>query len=202
MTDNQVRIVYLIKKLRRKYEGDRKLNDQLSAIVWHSLPIVYPEWEYESKTINHAAELRKGKKRRTRKYLHTMYEVYQGDLHFITLTFNDEVLNSTNEKTRHRYVTAYLNSISRCYYGNVDYGSANEREHYHAVANLSASPLPEWKYGFWNVKSVRKSKKGLGDVNSIATYMNKLTNHANKLTTGRSFHSRYMVTDGEYELPF
>ena len=68
---------------------------------------------------------------------------------FLTLTFTDEVLNNTTEETRRRYVARFLKSISENYVGNIDYGSKNEREHYHAIVEGQDLDLTGWTYGFY-----------------------------------------------------
>lgn len=185
MTSRQVKIQYLLRKLRYKYKGDAKMNAEIDKIVWFSLPVVYPNFQEDSKIISKAINNRKVAKWRTKKYLNEMAESYD-HLFFVTLTFDDETLNNTSEQTRHRYVSKYLKENVRCYYANVDYGSKNEREHYHAVVSDRVD-FTKWNYGSINAKQVRRSTDG------IATYMRKLTNHANKLGTGKAFHSRGLL---------
>lgn len=66
--------------------------------------------------------------------------------YFVTLTFSDEVLEATSEQTRREYVRKFLksNANNSHYVANIDYGSKNGREHYHAITNFSCSG---WKYG-------------------------------------------------------
>lgn len=95
---------------------------------------------------------------------------------FLTLTFTDKVLNSTTQETRRRYVSRWLKSKSDYYIANIDYGSENEREHYHAIINCRVDN--SWEYGAINFKQItNKNEKAL------AKYINKLTNHAIKATT-------------------
>lgn len=153
-------------------------------------------------------ESRRLKKRRTRQYLQGMTEMY-ANLYFVTLTFADAVFASTKEDTRWQYARRFLEQHCRDYYANIDYGKLNGREHFHAVVampygftgDLKAvrASLP-WKYGYIDVKEMRLST---GDVGRIATYINKMTNHANKATTGKSMHKRgcKRMDDG-LELPF
>ena len=54
-----------------------------------------------------------------------------GQCIFLTLTFTNETLENTNQDTRKRYVKRYLKEVSNQYVANIDYGSKNEREHYH-----------------------------------------------------------------------
>lgn len=199
MTSNQIQIQYLLKKLRYKYRGDSAKNNALNQIVWFSLPAVYPEWNAEAHEMTKAMENRKQAKKRTKRYLQGMYDSYNS-LFFVTLTFNDECLKGTNEKTRHSYVSRFLNANFRDYYANVDYGTQNEREHYHAVVSdeITKQARIEWsRYGNVNFKRMRGSRN---DVNRVGTYMRKLTNHANKLSTGKSFHKRGLKDVDE--LPF
>lgn len=95
---------------------------------------------------------------------------------FLTLTFTDKVLNSTTQETRRRYISRWLKSKSDYYIANIDYGSENEREHYHAIINCRVDN--SWEYGAINFKQItNKNEKAL------AKYINKLTNHAIKATT-------------------
>lgn len=103
--------------------------------------------------------------------------------YFITLTFNDDTLSSTSESTRRRYVHYTLKNLSPFFIANIDYGTKNEREHYHAIILADTFPqLDKWcnKYGFTNVKKIGNSSK---DCESVAKYISKLTHHAIKSST-------------------
>lgn len=104
-----------------------------------------------------------------------------GDCTFLTLTFKDEVLNETSEKTRRRYVTRYLASQSMEYVGNVDYGSVGGREHYHAII-VGRADLSLWTQGFSYAQHVVRSS----DPSILGKYINKLVNHSIKETTKRT----------------
>lgn len=105
-----------------------------------------------------------------------------GDCHFLTLTFTDEVLGSTSADTRRRYVTRFLRNFSE-YVANIDFGSLNGREHYHAVVKTSFIDLSAWDcYGFSNAKKIASAD----DFTALAKYISKLTNHAIKDTTNGS----------------
>lgn len=102
---------------------------------------------------------------------------------FLTLTFKDSVLNSTTAQTRRRYVVRFLKQYG-CYVANIDYGSKNEREHYHAIINSR-----EVNYTEWHKIGAIKGERIRVDANSsikLAKYINKLTNHAIKETNKRS----------------
>ena len=127
---------------------------------------------------------------------------------FLTLTFTDKILQSSTPEERKRYVVRFLKSQSDYYIANLDYGSLNDREHYHAVV-LGRVDLEPWrKFGAINVQSVGNRKeltrnkvpKRYKDLDvataeslmrrdtekKLAKYVAKLTNHAIKETTKRS----------------
>lgn len=106
---------------------------------------------------------------------------------FLTLTFKDEILNSTSAATRRRYVSRTLKQFSKIYIANVDYGDLRGREHYHGLVACEVDPqlfLKGWveKIGFVKVKKVRPTDK---DLKATSRYVAKLTNHALKDSTFR-----------------
>lgn len=109
-----------------------------------------------------------------------------GDCLFITLTFNDETLSTTTPKNRRVFVSRYLKQFNCKYVANIDFGSKNHREHYHAVINASTIDFKSWrKYGNINVERVR-NKDIEKDMTKLSKYICKLSNHAIKETTKRS----------------
>lgn len=103
----------------------------------------------------------------------------EGTCFFLTLTFTDQVLESTSPLTRRRYVTRFLKSLGSSYCANIDFGSQNGREHYHAVVLCSSPDMSGWdKLGFSNAKKIASED----DFTPIAKYVSKLTNHAVKAT--------------------
>lgn len=125
---------------------------------------------------------------------------------FVTFTFRDDVLQSTSEETRRRYITRYLSEFFTDYVANIDYGGKNGREHYHAVVNDVITPH-SWKYGILNFEAVQTAKEFNRVVPAryrelapdeqkecmkrdtekrLAKYTSKLTNHAIKETTKRN----------------
>lgn len=108
---------------------------------------------------------------------------------FGTLTFNNEILNSTNVDTRRRYVSRFLKSISPEYIANLDYGDkvknpqSNEREHYHCLVACDQMPK-SWRYGYCKFEQVRASEL---DSTRVSKYIAKLTNHSMKVErTGKA----------------
>lgn len=108
---------------------------------------------------------------------------------FLTFTFNDKALTTTSEKTRLRAVKRYLNEQAKAYILNRDYGSKNEREHYHAIATPKAKIFisQKWQYGFLKYDLIKLESQYLSDKEDVKKWLNKccefLTNHALKDTT-------------------
>lgn len=117
---------------------------------------------------------------------------------FLTLTFNDSVLASTTPVTRRKYVRRYLKSLAVNFVANKDFGSRNEREHYHAVVSLpydldafalvhlsdgAHSTCAGWVYGFSNWEKIAKpTDDDPNTIKRVSRYLAKLQNHALKET--------------------
>jgi hypothetical protein len=103
---------------------------------------------------------------------------------FLTLTFKDSVLDSTNEETRRKYVRRFLKSFGVPYVANIDYGLKNEREHYHCVIAIDRVEYSKWqKYGNIDFERIRLSKRDIETSSKcLSKYIVKLTNHALKDT--------------------
>lgn len=103
---------------------------------------------------------------------------------FLTLTFTNKTLKSTNSLTRRRYVTRFLRSISDSQYvANIDFGAKNGREHYHAVVGCDFINSSLWEYGHLDFEPIIVNEKS---IDKVSLYVSKLTNHAIKQTTKRS----------------
>lgn len=108
-----------------------------------------------------------------------IYKKYK--LVFGTLTFNNESLNKTSEKTRKVYVTRFLNEETKHYIANIDYGKKNNREHYHFIALIEKNiDLEKWTLGALKVQVIPLLKK---DIKATKNYLLKLNNHSYKDTT-------------------
>lgn len=105
---------------------------------------------------------------------------------FVTLTFTDEVLSKTTEKTRRRYVSRYLKEQSDEYVGNIDFSPDIGREHYHAVV-CGRVDMKKWKYGFAFAEQIRAHDR---DLCRLSKYITKLTSHALKIDATRLIYSR------------
>ena len=116
---------------------------------------------------------------RLRKRIKQLLE--RGNCLFLTYTFTDDTLSSTNGQTRRKYIIRHLeNNCPLGYVANIDYGGKNGREHYHALVCCDRVDNNTWQYGNIDFKRVRV---GSTSIVKIPKYLNKLTQHAIKDTT-------------------
>lgn len=102
--------------------------------------------------------------------------IKSGKAYFITLTFTDEVLSTTDEAKRRLLVVRFLKQHSSEYVANIDYGKTTEREHYHAITNCD---IEKWPYGYYLSKAIAPN---LESETRLPMYITKLTHHALKKT--------------------
>lgn len=119
---------------------------------------------------------------RLRKRIEDM--LVSGPCVFLTLTFNDDTLATTTEKQRRVAVSRYLKQYQTMYVANIDFGSDNHREHYHAVISCDKVDYSTWRYGAINGERIR-NRNIETDKQKLAKYICKLSNHAIKETTRR-----------------
>lgn len=118
--------------------------------------------------------------------------------YFVTLTFREDVLANTCEKTRRTYVQRAFKAVGYKYVANIDYGSKNGREHYHGIIEPFPFALASWDNGKKHYKDmpdftdwcknygfvdIRKIGCDHDDVERVCKYTAKLTNHALKKST-------------------
>lgn len=116
--------------------------------------------------------------KRIKKYLD------MGQCWFLTLTFTDDVLNSTNDETRRKYVRRFLKEYSNCYIANIDFGKKTDREHYHAVILIEdGSFIQNWSFGYSSAYPIKDNKSSS---ERISKYMLKIANHFVKKTVKRN----------------
>lgn len=120
---------------------------------------------------------------RLRKRIEDM--LVSGPCLFLTLTFSDDTLSSTNEKQRRVAVSRYLKQYNCKYVANIDFGTKNHREHYHAVIGCERVNFDTWKkYGSLDIERIRLKNMDC-DKYKLSKYICKLSNHAIKETTRR-----------------
>lgn len=126
---------------------------------------------------------------------------------FLTLTFNDEFLDSNNTDSQRQAVRRYLSSQTIYYIANVDYGAKNGRRHYHAVALIDGKiDFKPWHdNGAIHCEIVGESLQNERQAYRISKYITKLANHATKESTfdfQRLIYCRKSQIDYEKVLPF
>lgn len=107
----------------------------------------------------------------------------KGNCLFLTFTFTDIVLNTSNYDIRRRRVREFLKKYSDYYIANIDFGEDNGREHYHAIILCDYIDYTSWKYGALNGRKINDDSKS---IDNVSKYVTKLTNHALKKSTGKS----------------
>lgn len=109
--------------------------------------------------------------------------INSGKCQFLTLTFDDEALNSTTPQTRRTAVARFLKDNCVQYIANIDFGEDERfthREHYHAIVLADKVNYKDWhRYGALKAKKIRPTKR---DCELAGKYLAKLTNHALKVT--------------------
>lgn len=162
-------------------------------VVFNMISSQYNDFlEYASNvpTLDCALRLLESKKRKACKVKDKIRDlVLYGNAIFITLTFNDKTLAKTSFLTRRKYVARYLKANCNNYVANIDFGAKKGREHYHAVVNKDIDFTNWYKYGAIKVERVRTQES---DLQRVARYVSKLTNHALKVGEGapRLIYSR------------
>ena len=143
----------------------------------------YCKYTNLEKEFNECAKINHATFQRTKRLKERIsYMLHNFDCAFLTLTFKDQVFQSSNYKTRRTYVARFLKELGAYYIANVDYGKKNGREHYHAIVGCVPDKLA-WSYGFSNVKPICAIDCNTND--KLAKYITKLTNHCIKETTKR-----------------
>ena len=162
----------------------KPLNDN-EIQVYRMMAQAFPEEWKEAYRVNDASYHRT---KRLKERIKTM--ITSGSCIFLTLTFRNDVLETTSQDTRKRYIKRALKTMSDKYIANIDYGSKKEREHYHAIVLCDKVSQEQWKYGNLDYERVRVHEED--SPVKIAKYITKLTNHAIKETVkqNRLIYSR------------
>lgn len=127
----------------------------------------------ECNRVNHANNARKNRVQSRVKLL------LEKPCVFLTFTFSDDTLLRTSSITRRRYVRQFLDNYG-AYVANIDFGSKNGREHYHAILQtFEKIDYTAWcKNGALNGQKIIKPNS-----QALSKYLSKLVNHAIKETT-------------------
>lgn len=110
------------------------------------------------------------------------------EIYFVTFTFTDESLRSMSSDTRKQYIRRELSRFCEDYFGNIDFGKENGREHFHfiIVVRKGINPLEELnklkelgaiKIEKWRTTKYRSEQDALM---ATVNYTDKLAMHAMK----------------------
>lgn len=140
--------------------------------------------------------MRRNKNKQVQKieeHIRYLFSLKNVALFFATFTFSDETLDTTSAKTRHRKVIQCLGANCIDYIVNIDYGTQNEREHYHALiavdlrsvevylddkGHFKITGLDAYKYGFYSLERIKTAEI---DEKRLSRYITKLTFHSIKV---------------------
>lgn len=102
--------------------------------------------------------------------------------YFLTLTFSDKMFSRRcSAETRRRYIRRFLREQCKDYLANIDFGSNNEREHYHAVViPKSIIDFAKYRELFDSSINCKRIIKSAASEKLLSRYISKLTNHALK----------------------
>lgn len=139
-------------------------------------------------------------KKRNRLYKRFLKMLNQNkDVFFLTFTFSEKTIKTTSQKTRERYIKAFLNEQAENYILNCDFGKTTSREHYHAAATPKYKYFVYdlYKYGYLKgeiLNKLERFKRANKTPQEIAEY---LTQHATKNSTKNSkiIYSRRLKKD-------
>lgn len=161
---------------------DNGLYELIRQYQYEDVPMeIFKEWK-------HMKALQVNRWKRNKRIREHLEAIISQPALFLTLTFTDEVLASTSQATRRKYVSRLLGAFKVPYIANIDFGDSKDyiddkgnarkgtnREHYHAVIQISKIDNKKWPYGNIDFKRVYNTN----DLR-MARYLTKLQYHAIK----------------------
>lgn len=144
--------IFLNKELRRHY-ATGNIDAYTETLKKMSNLSIDPLWD-EADKLRRAGSGRYNRGKKRIKQMEVLEKNIKGSwLIFITITFTNKQLETTNITTRRKYIQRYLNKIAIDYYLNIDFGEKKEREHYHGVVLLKN------KINFYDWRKIAKVEK-------------------------------------------
>lgn len=212
------KFVSLYKKLKLRYPGPPSDGYQQS-LLWNVV-FLYPNFFFEYSEVDKILKKQHYRRKRIRKYIRSMIENRGYNIPcLVSLTFTDDVLSSTSESTRKKYVRDYLNFLFPDWFACIDFGKKNGREHYHAIClfpynkpfftvykkrklfMFPCSASYDWPCGFYSIRPLEIDDR---DVYKTLNYAFKSSSYAFKSSSGfiKPFHKRgicYSFTDSDFD---
>lgn len=125
-------------------------------------------------------QARNRKRQRIKKYIR---DNFNGKYYiFLTMTFTDEVLLYTSRSERRKLIKEFLKDNTLNSVCNIDFGSKNGREHYHALVSVN-DLISHEKYLYGNINFKEVQFHNYENIDDITDYMLKLINHSVKDST-------------------
>ena len=114
---------------------------------------------------------------------------------FVTFTINDDNIYKDVQVIRQYITKRVLNGLNCYFVGNVDYGSENERLHFHFVIASDDKEYikSNYKWGFTDVRVITSK-----NAYRLSNYIDKLTLHAIKQET----KNRYSIISSRGDFAF
>lgn len=176
MKNNAIRTIAKKRKENRVYD----LNDETGQIDIYTK---FQQKEADSEELGLEFRLYKGNERRKQRIKDRITRMLNnGNALFLTLTFSDKLFerNMTSE-TRRTYIRRFLKEQCSEYLANIDFGSTNQREHYHAVVvPKTIIDFERYHEIFDSNINARHIRVNDTSIKLVGRYINKLTNHALK----------------------
>lgn len=184
----------VISKKKQLYYDSKKLvlNDDIGVIETHYNSSNWNDYFYDNiknPLFDCSIRLMESKKKkfhRAKDKIENIVTSYEKPV-FVTLTFRDDVLSSTSQETRRRYIARFLKEHCKDYVANIDFSPTKNREHYHAVIGERID-FSKWSYGYVFTEIIRVQDH---DIKRVSNYIVKLTAHAFKVNSSlRLIYSR------------
>lgn len=178
--------------------------NQVSQFIEISKPFYYSCSADELKAFLQIKNSNMNTKRNIKQFIQ-FYSIFRSvKLVFCTFTFDDYYLSLSYDYRRKKLIK-YLKSTFLDYIGNVDYGSCNHREHYHAVCVVKNSDyirLFKDKSDYLLNIDYSPYLMGLCHVEHVYSdcsyYISKLSNHALKFDTTFKGSKSLITTKWEF----
>ena len=174
----------------------------ITAAQYKELNLVYQTYnftDFEHKEIFRQVNNIARRKTRLRSRIEFMLENY--DCAFVTFTLNDNHINDDCHVLRTR-ICELLREL-KCYFiGNIDFGSNTERLHFHFIISrddckkflkLRYASEQGLNYGFIDFRKITRKNE-----HCLASYIDKLNNHALKLSTMKLQKANIITSRGDY----
>lgn len=176
MKNNAIKTIAKKRKENRVYD----LNEETGQIDIYTK---FQQKEADNDNLGLEFRLYKGNERRKQRIKQRITRMLNnGNALFLTLTFSNKMFErNTTSETRRTYIRRFLKEQCSEYLANIDFGSTNQREHYHAVVvPKTIIDFERYREIFDSNINARHIRVNDTSIKLVGRYINKLTNHALK----------------------